>query len=549
MSISANHLFKSRLYLISAFFGFLYVCQLAHLFIIQGLKHDYYHQLGQKQYAVTITSHAPRAVIFDRTGKQVLALNLDAFSAVILPHTLKETSGVHAFLEHNFPTAYQRLCTHSDTQFMYIKRKLSPEDLALIEQSNLTDIKIIHEPSRYYPLAAAAPLIGITDIDNKGISGIEFAFDQLLAGTPTIFALEKDARSKNTYFKKEITESGIAGQPIQLTIDGTLQFLVAQEVEKTVAHFNAQEGAALVMDPVSGDILAMVSVPGFNPNDTHNLCLSNTKNKVVTEAYELGSVFKVFTALAALQEQVTTPDELIDCKNSKTTFIDGRKINTVTAHGSIPFWQVVAQSNNIGSAIIAKRLGTKLYDHYAALGFGQKTALNFPGQNKGFLNKPEDWSKQSLISLSYGYEVSATLLQLALAFCVIAQDGFTVTPHLLLNPREPELPARQLYDQQPITIIKEILEKTTKEGTARKAAVRGYRVMSKTGTANMLVDGHYVEDKNLFTCAGIVEKGAYKRVIVTFIKQCEQPDLYASGVTAPLFERIATTTLIHEKII
>ena len=336
---------------------------------------------------------------------------------------------------------------------------------------------------------------------------------------------------------------------MQLTIDGTLQFLVAQEVEKTVAHFNAQEGAAIVMDPVSGDILAMVSVPGFNPNDIHNLCLANTKNKVVTEAYELGSVFKVFTALAALQEKVVTPDELIDCKNSKTVIIDGRKINTIAPHGLIPFCQVVAQSNNIGSATVAKRLGAKLYDHYHALGFGQKTALNFPGQNKGFLNKPEDWSKQSLISLSYGYEVSSTLLQLALAFCVIAQDGHTVTPHLLINPREPDQPSRQLYDQQPITVIKEILEKTTKEGTARKAAVRGYRVMSKTGTANMLVDGHYVEDKNLFTCAGIVEKGSYKRVIVTFIKQCEQPNLYASGVAAPLFERIATTTLIHEKII
>src|SRR5438445_6150544 len=260
------------------------------------------------------------------------------------------------------------------------------------------------------------------------------------------------------------------------------------------------------MNPKNGEIITMISYPYFDPNNSHTTSSDNFKNKVITDAHELGSVMKVCAALAALEEGVVTPDELIDCKNSLTTQIDGRIINTVQAHGIIPFTDVIALSNNIGIAIVAKRVGTKLYDHYKKLGFGSKTGIKFPGENTGIVNPPENWSKQSIISLSYGYEVSITLLQLACAFCIIA-TGHKITPLLRQGSeglaQQKETDHKQLYSDATLNTIKEILERTTLHGTARRAAIRGYRVMSKTGTANMLIDGKYDPDHNIYTCAGI----------------------------------------------
>ena len=178
-----------------------------------------------------------------------------------------------------------------------------------------------------------------------------------------------------------------------------------------------------------------------------------TKNTVVTEAYELGSVFKICVALAALEEGVVTPDELIDCKNTKTTFIDGRKINTVHEAGIIPFEEVIAQSNNIGIAQVAQRLGTKIYDHYPRLGFSKKSGIPFPGENKGFINPPNKWSKQSIISLSYGYEVSANLLQLARAFSIIANGGYWIDPRITFDNQLPRN-KKKLYSDESIPLSK-----------------------------------------------------------------------------------------------
>jgi cell division protein FtsI/penicillin-binding protein 2 len=275
-----------------------------------------------------------------------------------------------------------------------------------------------------------------------------------------------------------------------------------------------------------------------------------TKNRVVTEVYEFGSVIKVFAALAALEEGVVDPDELVDCENVITTYVDGRRINTPesTVAGIIPFTQVIEKSNNIGHAKIIKRLGHTLYDHYMRLGFGKKTGIEFPGEREGFINPPSNWSKQSIISLSYGYEINATVLQLAQAFSLIANNGCLVPPTLVLTNQHTTIKKECRYSPQSISLIQNIMENTVLRGTAKKAQIKGYRVMSKTGTANILVDGVYDDTKNSYCCGGIVEKGAYQRVIVVFVKQANRTGLYASTVAAPLFEQVAERTLIHEKI-
>lgn len=542
-----THSFKVRSTIIFLFFSALYLIIGINVYVIQIKQHDFYTKIAQQQYNVTITQRPPRGAILDRTGNNYLAMNCDYVSAFILPSRMTHEAETLQFLHKHFPAAYKRLQKNKNKHFLFIKRRLTPEEQQKITATANHDICLLTEPGRYYPVPSAAPIIGLTNIDNKGLLGVELMYDDLLAGNPTICHLEKDARSGYYYFKKETTITGDLGKSIQLTIDADLQFLTEEAVRATVEKFNAQQGAAIIINPKNGEILTMVTYPHFDPNNTHTASAELCKNSIITDAYELGSVIKVCAALAALEENVVTPDELIDCKNTETTYIDGRKINTVKAHGIIPFTDVIAYSNNIGIAIVAKRLDKKLYDHYKRLGFGTKTGIEFPGENSGFVNQPEKWSKQSIISLSYGYEISATILQLACAFCTIA-TGHHVIPTLLThNPTT--VNNAQLYSDENLAIIKNILERTTLYGTARRAAIKGYRVMTKTGTANMLIDGKYDASKNLYSCAGIIEKDDYQRVMVTFVKQAERKNIYAATVAVPLFEAIAERMLIHDKII
>lgn len=539
---------KIRASFLFLFFVFCYVLVLLRLMYIQLIQHSFFTDLGQKQYNVVLTMCPERAPIVDRTGKNYLAINNDAVATFILPRQIKNREQLNNFLKNHFPHAFQRLAQHPQAHFLYVQRKITPEQKKLIIDNNIIDIYFLNEPSRFYPCTAAAPLIGLTDIDNKGLFGIELQFDQQLSGASTQVTLEKDARSGLYYFTKETTKEGVCAQPLTLTIDSELQFLTYEELTRTVKEYNAKQASAVIVNPDNGEILAMAVFPTFDPHNFDANDLSLTKNTIITEAYELGSVFKICTAIAALEEEVVTLDELIDCKDTKTTYIEGRKINTVIPAGIIPFKEVIAKSNNIGIAQVAQRLGPRLYDHYTTLGFGQKVDIPFPGQNKGFINPPWQWSKQSLFSLSYGYEVTANVLQMARAMCIIASGGYWVDLQLLMHYKAP-LKKSKLYSDETMDAIQDILEQTTASGTAQKARIQGYRVMCKTGTANLLENGVYNPDKNIFTCAGIIQKGNYKRVIVVFIKEPAQKDLYASVVAAPLFEQIAEKVLIKDRII
>jgi cell division protein FtsI/penicillin-binding protein 2 len=525
-----------------------YLIILFNLFLIQLWNRTFFSSLGTHQYQLTITQLPLRAPIYDRNGtKHPLAINKECVSAFIVPNKLADKEKLVQFLQADFPRAYQQFLSKQNRSFMYVKRRLSEHEIQLIKETACNDIHLLSESSRFYPLACAAPVIGFTNVDNKGLAGIELQCNRDLTGRATTCYLEKDARSGCFYFKKELKHTGVESKPIQLTIDSNLQFLVDEELATTMNQYDAQEGAAVIMNPATGEILSLVSRPYDDPNSGF-FDTAHVKPHGITESYERGSVMKVFAALAALEEQVVTPEEIIDCKNSKTCVIDGRTINTLKAHGQIPFADVIAFSNNIGIAQVAKRLNEKLYDHYTRIGFGSKTGISLPGEQGGIINAPKNWSKQSIISLSYGYEISTTLLQLACAFSMIANEGRPITPKLILDGTSQEL-REPLYRSETIATIKDILRRTTKYGTGWRFQLKGYDIMSKTGTANLLENGIYNQNKNIFTCASIVEKGPYKRVIVSYIKEAQTPNAHADTVAVPLQKRIAEKMIIHEGIV
>ena len=267
-----------------------------------------------------------------------------------------------------------------------------------------------------------------------------------------------------------------------------------------------------------------------------------SKHLAITDCYELGSIVKTLSALAALDEGVVKYDEEIDCEG-KVAYIDGFRVENWKSLKTSPFWEVVQRSSNVGIAKVTKRLGTKFYDHLKRLGLGEKTNIEFPGERSGFVNPPHNWSKPSILVMSFGYEIMATVVQLARIFSIIANDGYDVHPTLIKERKAPTV-IKRLYKQSSIDQIKDILETI---GSARYA-IDGYRVMGKTGTARCVVDGKYSNREHVYSFGGIIERDNYKRVIITFIKKPKSPYLWAAQLTGPLFHRIAEKMIIHETI-
>ena len=523
------------------------VLGILHLYSLQIRQHSFFTNLANQQYHISITTYPPRAFIVDRHNKP-LALNKDTISAFMLPKSIKDIYRLKTLLKKYFPDALTRLINKPHQHFLYIKRRLTEEELHIIEESHCKDINLLTEPNRFYPIQDAGIITGITDTDNKGLFGIELLYDHLLKGEPSTTLLEKDARSGRFYFSKHIQKEGSTGTPVTLTLDSNVQFLVQEALQESIALYDAHEGGALVMDPTNGDIIAIASFPTFDPNHPQRVDQNSTKCRPITEVYEFGSVMKVFSALAAIDEKVVTPDEEINCMGVKTTMIEGRTINTVpqSVLGLAPFKEVIKKSNNIGIAKVAKRVGPALYDHYKKVGFGKKTGITFPGEQSGFIMPTEKWSKQSIISLSYGYEITTSLLQLARAFCIFSNDGYLITPRLLLNQRIEQ--PKKIYSSETITVMREILEKKATGGAANHGVIEGYLCLGKTGTANLLEHGVYNPNKNIFCFVGSIEKGAYKRVIACYVKESKKHGLYAATVAAPLFQKIAEILIVHDKI-
>lgn len=534
--------YKPRVFVVLVIFFLLYSVILIRLYLIQIYRKDFFNFLAKQQYAVELKINPYRAKIFDKFDVP-LALNKDAMSAFILPKQLNEKGRLEKFLKKNYKRVYKKMIKDKDRRFLWLERKLPEQKYESLKKMGLKDIHFISEAERFYPFSTVSTVVGFTDIDNVGIAGTELQFNDRLAGVSTILNIKKDARSEHYYFEKEVLQQGEKGLPVKLTIDSTLQFLAYEELKKTVEEFEAKSGSVVIVNPENGKILCMANYPDFDPNERKIKNLENTKNRIVTECYELGSVVKAFSALAALEEGVVTPDEEIDCQG-KFAYIDKFKVENWKSVDVLSFSDVIRLSSNVGIAKVIKRLGPKFYTHLQRLGFGQKTGIRFPGEREGFINPPNRWSRSSLIVMSFGYEVMATILQIAKAFCIISNGGYEVEPVLVTNPAKTKKFFRnKIYHDKTIAEVKDILQ-TIGEKYAQD--LTGYRVMGKTGTARCIKDGKYSKKEHIYSFAGMIEKDKYKRVIVTFIDRPKQAGLWASQVSAPLFNRVAQRMILHD---
>lgn len=544
-----DHISPLRVALVAILFLLLYGGATVHVFFMQTVQGNFFTHIAQKQYQITLTQRPPRAPIVDR-NKRPLALNKEIFSIFIVPNNLHEKARVYQFIKQHFPEAWERLNRKKETCFMYVKRHLSQQELDRISAADIADLQILREEGRFYPHPSLGHTLGLTNIDNDGIAGIELIFNNHLAGSPTTYLLEKDARSQKHYFKKETKKSGNTGLPIRLTIDSNLQFIAYEAVKDRVETLGAIDGMGLIMDPISGDILAMACFPDFDPNQPVN-DLALTKNKTLTESHEFGSAMKVFTAMAALEEKKVTPDEIIDCEGKKETRIDGVPITTWKAFGKLTYTDVIRNSNNIGTSKVALRVGPSLHTHLRNCGFSRPTGLGYPGEQMGSLTPPNRWTKFTIPHLSFGYEISATLLQLARAFAIISNGGYLITPRLLIEPTPKKIPPQRVFSQETITAIRNITAFNTENNFEPTGLIPGYTVMGKTGSALMITNGKYDPSRSLYTFVGAVEKGDYRRIIAVTIREPRPTagHTYASTVALPLFKEIAERMLVHDQVL
>jgi cell division protein FtsI (penicillin-binding protein 3) len=522
---------------IYVFLYFISLLQILRLFYIKFFYKNILNSYSNQQYFNYIPQFTLRAPILDRNNN-ILAENKDFFSACYSP-TINPSEETLKFIKKEYPKIYKKIQENKKTHFFYLKRKINNSDIDSIKNKNLDDIIFIKEYERIYPHKFLSPIIGIVDIDMKGIAGIEYSIDNILKQELTT--------EKKLFFESSNYDEEQKKEPVFLTIDSILSHKIYRIIKDSLEKYNSEYITAVVMNPENGDILSIVQYPYFDIENKNSSNLNYLKPIAITDSYEFGSIFKAFCMLSALEDGVITPEEIIDCKSTKHTFIKHFPVNTWKAHGEIPFKTVIRESNNIGIAQIAMRLDKKLYDYYKKMRFIKKTNIELPGEISGSMTNPKHWSAQSILSLSYGYEISASLLQLVQAWSLFTNNGKITSPRITFN-KEIKI-SDQIFKNSSIEQSREIIE-YTKERIPRQYCkiFENIKIFGKTGTANVLENGEYNPNKNTYVFVGNIEKENYKRIIGVYVRRCKMSDVYASTIAQPIFFDIAKTILIHDKI-
>ena len=524
----------------------------ARLVQLQVFRHDMLVERALRQRLRTISTHPKRGEIVDRKG-QVLAYSVDADTIVAVPADIEcpvETTRLLCEVLECRGEQHDRILTRLDTEnlFAYVQRHVSVDTARRIRKLDLTGVGFLKQNRRFYPnRELAAHLIGYVGIDNQGLYGLESSYDEEISGQPGWVLMQTDAR--NRAFSR-VERPPTAGVTLELTIDKYIQHIAERELRAVVREHDAAGGSVVILDPVTGEILALANEPTFNPN---TFLLSNAdarRNRATQDVYEPGSIFKIVTASAALEEGVFHPDQLIDTSPG-VIYFGSRPISDVRNYGLLSFTDVVVKSSNVGVSKISLALGPERLGRYVRrFGFGQTISRDFPGESRGIVHDPSRLTDSALASVSMGYNISVTPLQMAAAMSAVANGGELIEPRLvralLSEEGRREVPRRVIrraITPETAATMTRILEDVVTRGTARAARLAGYTVAGKTGTAEKLIDGHYSEtNNNVATFVGFVPSTRPELTILVVVDDVARG---GGAVAAPVFQRIAEATLLH----
>jgi cell division protein FtsI (penicillin-binding protein 3) len=511
---------------------------------LQGLNNDFLRQKGESRYARAIELPPTRGAIVDRNNEP-LALSTPVESVAASPADVEITPEQVKRLARMLGTDAAEITkklSDEKREFVYLKRQLPPEDAARVVALGIPGIFLQREYRRYYPAGeVTAHLVGFTDVDGRGQEALELAFEESLAGRPGSRRVIKN-RLGHIVEDVESIRSAQDGRTLRLSIDMRIQSLAFKELKAAVAAHRARAGGIVVLDATTGEVLAMVNMPSYNPNSRGKVDPSRTRNRAVTDLFEPGSTLKPFTAAAAIAAGTVGPDSVIQTAPGNLA-IGKHVIHDAHPQGALTVAQIIQKSSNVGAAKLA--LGLKpetLWTLFNQVGFGTPPRSGFPGEVSGRLRAHAGWRPIEQATMSYGHGISVSLLQLARAYQIFATDG-EIKPATLVKL---DAPAESTSVIAPgiAQSLRRMLEMAVQPGgTAPRAQVAGYRVAGKTGTAHKLVGRHYAPDKYVSSFIGFAPASRPRLIVAVMIDEPSAGQYYGGAVAAPVFSQVMAGAL------
>ena len=511
---------------------------------LQGLNNSFLQQKGESRYSRVIELPATRGVITDR-NRELLAISTPVEAVWASPAGIEisplQLKRLAQLLELDVAEIEKRL---ADTrrEFVYLKRMLPPEQAAQVVELNIPGVFLQREYRRYYPgREYTAHLIGYTDVDDKGQEALELAFDAQLAGKPGSRRVIKD-RLGHIVEDVESIRMPQHGRDLALSIDAKIQYLAYRELKNAVAANQAKAGGIVVLDVKTGEVLAMVNLPSYNPNNRGKLEPARTRNRTVTDVFEPGSTLKPFTVAVAIETGVVTPDTVIQTAPGQLV------IGKATIHDSHPLGaltvaQVIQKSSNVGAAKMALALPSDtLWKMFHQVGFGAPPQSGFPGEVSGRLRPPASWRPIEQATMAYGHGISLSLLQLARAYLVFASDG-EIKPVTLVKRDTPGESTRVITSETALKVRRMLEMAVQPGGTAPRAQVPGYRVAGKTGTAHKIEGADYAANKYISSFVGFAPASEPRLIVAVMIDEPGTGRYYGGTVAAPVFSNVMAGTL------
>jgi cell division protein FtsI (penicillin-binding protein 3) len=529
---------RARLYIVAMVLALSSSALIVRAVDLQVVRKDFYQEQGDQRYLRDIPIPVSRGTIFDRNGEP-LAVSTPVESIWANPTDVLSASDrlpeLAKALGLDEEDLKQKLVQRSDKEFVYLKRHLNPDDAKAIVDLGIPGVASEREFRRYYPSGEVmAHVLGFTNIDDRGQEGLELAFDDWLAGKPGVKRVIRDLHGQ-VVENVELLREAQPGRDLTLSIDRRIQYLAYRELLAGLQEHHATSGSMVIIDVPTGEVLAMVNAPSFNPNARNGVDPSFRRNRAVTDVVEPGSTIKAFTISAALESGKWKPHTPVDTTPGTFTLADGRVIRDVHNKGLLDVTGVITHSSNVGAAKIGLTLTRDhMYDVDHRFGFGEVTGSGFPGESPGLLPPSKSWGPVEQATIAYGYGLNVTPLQLANAYTAIANNGRLRSPTFVKGAQNPDT---AVIDPEIAANIRKMLETVvTPEGSGLKAAITNYRVAGKTGTSRAASGGGY-DNRHISLFVGMVPASNPRLVGVVVIHD-PQGAYYGGLVSAPVFSKV-----------
>ncbi len=541
---------------LSVFFAFLLFLFLiaARLIFLQVISFPFYEGIAKDQHTISIPLEPKRGAIFD-ANMRILAVNLKVESVFANPREAENKAGAARHLASilDLKTDYVLARLERDKGFVWIKRKVTKGQADAVRLAKIKGVGLIKESKRFYPNGSSAcHILGVTNVDNEGLEGLELVYNKYLKGQEGWLVSTQDGRRRALKSYQSDYMPPRDGFSLVLTVDDVIQHIAERELEAIYKKYNAKGASIIVMNPKNGDVLAMANYPNYDLNDFKARPLDSARNRAICDFFEPGSVFKVVAASAAIEEKAVKLDDRFFCENGEYK-VGSRTLHDHRPHGTLTFRDVIVLSSNIGTVKVAARFGAgKMSDYISRFGFRERTGIDLPGEVLGMNRPVSRWSKTSMLAVPMGQEVTATAIQLARAISVIANGGYLVKPHLIKEVIDTDghtvksferPPAKRVISSDTAYKMREILTGVVEEGTGKKARVDGYKAGGKTGTAQKVEPaGVYSHSRFVGSFIGFAPSDNPKLAIAVCVDE-PHPVYYGGEVAAPVFGKVAEAAL------